>query len=196
MKVPFPAAVLAGGASRRMGVSKAALPYGPTTLLAHQTSRLSEIFEKVYVVAKRAPEFDAGPGGLLLDRSDEHAAIHGVARALEEAADRVFVLGVDLPLATDPVLRAIAERSLEGDAAAVVPRADGRLQPLAAVWRRRLLPEVLDRIARGNLSLHALLEEARAEIFDEADWKALDPSGNSFANVNTVEQYVAARGSA
>lgn len=192
----MPAAVLAGGASRRMGVSKAALPYGRTTLLAHQTNRLSEIFEQVYVVAKRGLEFDAGPGRLLLDRSDEHAAIHGVARALEEVADRVFVLGVDLPLATGPVLRAIAERSLVGDAAAVVPRADGRLQPLAAVWRRHLLPEVLDRIARGDLSLHALLEDARAEIFDEADWKAFDPSGNSFANLNTVEQYVAARGSA
>jgi molybdopterin-guanine dinucleotide biosynthesis protein A len=196
MKVPMPAAVLAGGASRRMGAPKAALPYGRTTLLAHQTSRLSEIFEEVFVVAKRAPDFDIGPARLLLDRSDEHAAIHGVARALEEVLDRVFLLGVDLPLVTAPVLRAIAARSLEGDDPAVVPRADGRLQPLAAVWRRRLLPEVLDRIARRERSLHALLEAAGAGIVSEEEWKALDPSGNSFANVNTVEEYVAARGSA
>lgn len=192
----MPAAVLAGGASRRMGVSKAALPYGLTTLLAHQTRRLSEIFEEVFVVAKRAPDFDAGPAKLLLDRSDEHAAIHGVARALEEAPDRVFVLGVDLPLVTAPVLEAIAARSLEGDAPATAARADGRLQPLAAVWRRRLLPEVLDRIARGELSLQALLEAAGAGIVPEEDWKALDPSGNSFANVNTLQDYVAARGTA
>jgi molybdopterin-guanine dinucleotide biosynthesis protein A len=196
MKVPMPAAVLAGGASRRMGAAKAALPYGPTTLLAHQTGRLSEIFEEVFVVAKRAPDFDIGPASLLLDRSDEHASIHGVARALEEVPDRVFILGVDLPLAAAPVLRAIAALSLEGDAPAVVPLADGRLQPLCAVWRRRLLPEVLDRIARGDLSLHALLEAAGAAIVPEEEWKALDPSGNSFANVNTVEDYVAARGSA
>jgi molybdopterin-guanine dinucleotide biosynthesis protein A len=55
---------------------------------------------------------------------------------------------------------------------------------------------VLDRIARGDLSLHALLEAAGAAIVPEEEWKALDPSGNSFANVNTVEDYVAARGSA
>ena len=196
MKIPMPAAVLAGGASRRMGVSKASLPYGRSTLLAHQTGRLSEIFDEVFAVAKREPDFDAGPAKILLDRSDEHAAIHGVTRALEEAADRIFILGVDLPLVTAPVLRAIAARSLEGDAPAVVARADGRLQPLAAVWRRRLLAEARDRIARGELSLHALLEAAGAEILSEDDWKALDPSGNSFANVNTVERYVAARGTA
>ena len=190
----MPAAVLAGGASRRMGASKAALPYGRTTLLAHQTSRLSEIFEEVFVVAKEPPSFDAGPARLLLDRSDEHAAIHGVARALEEAADRVLILGVDLPLVAEPVLREIARRGLAGDAPAVAPIADGRLQPLAAAWRRRLLPEVLDRIAKGALSLRKLLEDAGAEVLAEQEWRALDPSGNSFANLNTVEQYAAARG--
>ena len=192
----MPAAVLAGGASRRMGAPKAGLPYGRTTLLAHQTGRLDAIFEEVFVVVKQPPAFDAGPARLLLDRSDEHAAIHGVARVLEEAADRVFILGVDLPLLTEPVLREIARRSLESEAPAVAPEADGRLQPLAAVWRRRLLPEVLDRIAKGEMSLRALLEDAAAEILAERDWKALDPSGNSFANLNTIEQYAAARGSA
>jgi len=194
MKVPMPAAVLAGGASRRMGAPKAALPYGKTSLLAHQTGRLSRIFEEVFVVAKAAPAFDAGPAGLLLDRSDEHAAIHGVARALEEAADRVFILGVDLPLVTEPVLREIARRSLASDAPAIAPLADGRMQPLAAAWRRRLLPEVLDRIAKGEMSLRKLLEDAGAEVLAEDDWKSLDPSGNSFANLNTIEAYAAARG--
>ena len=196
MKVPMPAAVLAGGASRRMGAPKAALPYGRTTLLAHQTERLSEIFEEVFVVAKKAPSFDTGPARVLLDRSAEHAAIHGVARALEEVSDRVMILGVDLPLVTEPILREIARRSLDGEAPAVAPIADGRLQPLAAAWRRSLLPEVLDRIARGELSLQSLLRDSGAEVLAENDWRALDPSGNSFANLNTVEQYAAARGSA
>ena len=35
----MPAAVLAGGASRRMGAPKAALPYGAGTLAEHQTGR-------------------------------------------------------------------------------------------------------------------------------------------------------------
>ena len=187
------AAVLAGGSSRRMGIPKASLPYGRTTLLAHQTERLSRIFDEVLVVAKEAPAFDAGPARLVLDRTGDQAPIHGLARALEEVSDRLFVLAVDLPALADEVIRWIAERSLASRAAAVVPRADGRLQSLAAVWRRSALPVALARIARGELSLQGLAQEIGAEVLSEEEWRTADPSGNSFANLNTIEQYNAAR---
>ena len=133
----MPAAVLAGGASRRMGRSKAALPYGAGTLLEFQTARLAQIFEEVFVVAKEPPSFPAGPAGILLDGAPDHAAIHGLVRAIEESTDRVFVLGVDLPALPEALIREIARRGIATPAAAAsCPRADGRLQPLAAVWRR------------------------------------------------------------
>lgn len=189
----MPAAVLAGGASRRMGRPKAELPYGASTLLAFQTGRLAGIFEEVLVVAKKRPGFEAGPARVVLDGEAEHAAIHGLVRALEEAADRIFVLAVDLPALAAPVIRGIAARSLEGDAPAVLPRADGRLQPLAGVWRRAVLPLARRRIGAGELSLHGLAEEAGAEVFEESAWRALDPSGNAFENLNTLERYAALR---
>ena len=176
-----------------MAVPKAALPYGRTTLLAHQTGRLSAIFSEVIVVAKEAPGFDGGPARVVLDRTSDRAPIHGLVRALEEASDRLFVLAVDLPVVTNEVIRAIAERGLASPAAAVVPRADGRLQPLSAVWRRSVLPAALARIARGELSLHGLAGEVGAEILPEEVWWELDPSGNSFANINTIEEYAAIR---
>jgi molybdopterin-guanine dinucleotide biosynthesis protein A len=176
-----------------MGIPKASLPYGRSTLLAHQTERLSRIFDEVLVVAKEAPNFDAGPARLVLDRTADQAPIHGLARALEEVSDRLFVLAVDLPTLAEEVIRSIAERSLVSRAPAVVPRADGRLQPLAAVWRKRILPIALARIARGDLSLHGLAQEIGAEVLAEEQWRAADPSGNSFANLNTIEQYNAAR---
>lgn len=193
MTFPMPAAVLAGGASRRMGRPKAALAYGAGTLLEFQTGRLAELFEEVLVVVKQPPVFACGPARVVLDRTPDHAAIHGLARALEEATDRVFVLGVDLPAVPAALVRAIAQRSLHSDAAAVIPRADGRLQPLAAVWRRSALPAAGRRIAAGDLSLTGLAEEVGAEIFEESEWKAIDPSGGAFANLNTLEQYAAQR---
>ena len=193
VKIAMPAAVLAGGASRRMGVPKAALPYGRTTLLAHQAERLSKIFEDVFIVAKEAPGVDGGPSRLLFDTSAVRAPIHGLVRALEEVSDRVFILAVDLPVVTAEVLRAIAQRSLESPAPAVLPWADGRLQPLAGVWRASVLPAARERIARGDLSLHGLAEGVGGEIFPEQAWRAIDPSGNSFANVNTIEEYAAIR---
>jgi len=193
MTLPMPAAVLAGGASKRMGRSKAALPYGATTLLEFQTTRLAALFEEVLVVAKERPAFPAGPARVVLDAAPDHAAIHGLARALEETRDRVFVLAVDLPAVTPALLRAIAERALESEAAAVLPRAGGRLQPLAGVWRRAAAGEAARRIARGELSLHGLAEAVGAEILDEAEWKEVDPSGTAFANLNTLEDWAALR---
>lgn len=193
MKIPMPAAVLAGGASRRMGRPKAALPYGAGTLLEFQTGRLAELFEEVLVVAKEAPSFSVGPARLVLDGTAEHAVIHGLVRALEEAADRIFVIGVDMPAIPDALLGAIVQRSLAADSAAVVPRADGRLQPLAAVWRRSVLAVARRRIAAGELGLQGLAEEVGADVFEEKDWRPLDPSGHAFANLNTLEQYAALR---
>ena len=189
----MPAAVLAGGASRRMGRPKAALPYGSGTLLEFQTTRLAAIFEDVFAVVKQPPAFPAGPARILLDHSPEHAAIHGLRRALEEARDRIFVLGVDLPALPDSLIREIARRGLASEAAVVVPRAGGRLQPLAAVWRREALGTAARRIAAGQLSLHGLAEAAGAEILEEPEWRAVDSSGNAFENLNTLEQYAALR---
>jgi len=189
----MPAAVLAGGASRRMGRPKAELAYGAGTLLSHQAGRLSEVFTEVFAVLKEPPRLPAGPALVLLDGSPEHAAIHGLARALEEVEDRVFVLAVDLPILPESLMRAIAQRALGSDALAVVPRADGRLQPLAAVWRRAALPATRARIERHELSLSALAEEIGAEILSEEECRRADPSQNAFANLNTVEDYVAHR---
>ena len=75
-----------------MGRSKAALPYGGATLLEFQTARLASVFEDVLVVAKEEPATPIGPARLVLDRDADadHAAIHGLSRALEEAADYLF----------------------------------------------------------------------------------------------------------
>jgi molybdenum cofactor guanylyltransferase len=191
--LPMPAAVLAGGASKRMGRPKSALAYGSGTLLEFQTGRLAELFDEVFVVAKETPAFPIGPARVLLDREAGHAAIHGLARALEEARDRVFVLAVDVPALPASLARWLAERSLGSDALAVVPRADGRLQPLAAVWRRGALVEARRRISAGEPSLQDLARAVGADVVEESEWKAVDPSGNAFENLNTLEQYAAHR---
>ena len=190
MKIPMPAAVLAGGQSRRMGRPKAALPWGAGTLAEHQTERLARLFEEVWLVVKREPEWAGGPARVLLDEDVEPLAIDGLRRAHREARDRVFVLAVDLPALEDAVIREIARRGLATGRAAVVPEADGRLQPLGAVWRREALPELDDRLARGECSLHGLAEAVGAEILTESAWRAFDPSVNSFCNANTLHEYV------
>src|SRR5262249_25156455 len=107
--------------------------------------------------------------------------------------DRVFVMAIDLPLMASDLIRGIAERGAATEAPALIPEAGGRLQPLAAVWRRSALAVARQQVARGELSLHGLAGAVHAEILSEKDWKQLDPSGNSFTNLNTMADYLALR---
>ena len=193
MTIPMPAAVLAGGASRRMGTDKGGLAYGAGTLAAFQTARLAALFPEVWLVVKEEPRYDFGPARVLRDGTAARAAAYGLRRALAEADDRVFVLAVDVPAIAEPVIREVARAGLATRAPAVLPEADGRLQPLAAVWRRSVLPELERRIATGDLSLHVLARGVGADVLPEEAWRPFDPSGNSFLDVNTLAEYALLR---
>jgi len=193
VKLPMPAAVLAGGASRRMGRPKAALPWGAGNLLEFQTGRLSTLFREVFVVVKETPDFPIGPATVILDHSPDFAPIHGLYRALDEAEDRILILAVDLPGLNHDVIRAIAEAGMKTPAPALIPEADGRLQPLAAVWRRSAARFAKTRIEKGMLSLGGLADEVAAEILPEKVWRKFDPSRAAFANMNTLADWAAHR---
>ena len=104
------------------------------------------------------------------------------------------MLGVDLPALPEALIREIARREIATPAAAVVPRA-ARAAPAPrrgvaprgpaggtpAIWRP------------GSSRCTRLVEAVGAEILEESEWRALDPSGNAFVNLNTLEQYAALR---
>ena len=117
----------------------------------------------------------------------------GVLRALEEARDRVLVLAVDLPLVPDPLLAALAARSLASGSAVVLPENGKELEPLGGVWRRSALEEGRRRAAAGERSLRDLARAAGLEVFPERDWRVFDPSGNAWTNVNTMDDWLVAR---
>ena len=76
------AIVLAGGQSARMGVPKAHLPFGSSTLIETVVTTLRPVFKTVYVVG-RDRERLAGLGAtLLIDDRDEQGPLVGLARGL------------------------------------------------------------------------------------------------------------------
>lgn len=189
----MPVALLAGGASRRMGRPKALLPFGTGTVLQHQLTKLYPLFDEILLVVKDPPDAATGRARVLLDATPRQGAIFGLMRALEEVSDQVFVLAIDLPLISVELIEGIAARGLATAAPAVVAEHRGRLEPLAAVWRRGVLPTARKQVTAGDLSLQSLAKSAGAEILPESEWKQFDPSGNSFSNLNTMNDYLVMR---
>jgi molybdopterin-guanine dinucleotide biosynthesis protein A len=78
--------------------------------------------------------------------------------------------------------------SRRAGALAVVPRWDGRLEPLHALWARSALPALERALAEGDLSLQALAGLVGAVVVEAEDWRAVDPAGRAFQNANTPEE--------
>jgi molybdopterin-guanine dinucleotide biosynthesis protein A len=179
--------VLAGGAGRRIGGDKAIVELDGRALLLYPLAVLRSVLAEVAIVAKRdtaLPVLDAETS-VWLERDHPRHPLCGIVHALRLAAGRsVLVVAGDMPLVDVPLVRALveAERVATG-AAAVVPRAGGRLQPLCALYTPRALPalERFDPDVRAADAV-AALDPVELEVVDETP----------FFNVNAPEDLLQA----
>jgi molybdopterin-guanine dinucleotide biosynthesis protein A len=110
--------------------------------------------------------------------------------ALQGRAEAAYLSSCDVPLLRPPFVRLLID--LLGDQAICVPDAGGYRQPLAAVYRLTVAPEV-QRLLGEGLGRMGLLFERVATRFVEADTcRTVDPQLQSLRNVNTLEEYQAA----
>ena len=178
------AAVLAGGASRRMGHDKATLAVGGVELASLALAAAARVAHPVVLVAPEghparrvaAPAVaDPGLGPL--------AALAAALDALE--AEHVLVLAADHPgLRVELLARLVA---LAGEAEAVACRRGPRLEPLVAVYERApALAAARARLAgpAGGRSLTGLLADLGTLVVEEPEWRRLDPDGRSFVDLD------------
>jgi molybdopterin-guanine dinucleotide biosynthesis protein A len=138
--------VLAGGLGRRLGGDKAIVELEGRPLLFYPVEALHELCDEVVVVAKRDTMLPplAGAADLWIEPDEPRHPLLGVAHALRLAAGRaILVVAVDLPLMDAATLRLIAHTDPR-DAAVVVPRVHGQLQPLCALYTPRALAGLED----------------------------------------------------
>jgi len=184
------AAVLLGGESSRMGRDKARIEVAGRPAALHLAQQLDDLFAEVLLVGGHPP--GSAPGRPVADPEGPGCALRGVLGALEAATtDKLFVVATDhLALTPDLVLGLIAQP----EADAVVPRRDGRLQPLCALYRREpALAQARKCWTAGELSLRDLLMGLDVHVFEGADLAAVDPGGLSLSNANTPEELEALR---
>jgi molybdenum cofactor guanylyltransferase len=185
------AVVLAGGASLRMGRDKATLEVDGVPMVERVASALGVCFERVRVVIRPGTQVPlARPA--IEDRHAERGAMVGIAAALAAAeAPWVAVAACDLPFVEAAVLLALAALApIDSEHDVVAPLGARGPEPLLALYRKRLLPELERRIATGELALHALLQPPRLLAVPEHDLRSVDPVLASLHNVNRPDDLV------
>jgi molybdopterin-guanine dinucleotide biosynthesis protein A len=178
---PIVGAVLAGGASRRMGTPKATLELGGRPLIEYPLAAVQGAGLDPAVVAKR----DSTLPPLAVPRWDEPAEpthpLTGIVAALTAARGRpVLAVACDMPFVTAELLADLAAR---GGRDLVLPETAGRLHPLLARWEPAMLPALRDALAR-EAPLHELAEDLDAQRIGEAELRRFGDPARLLFNVN------------
>ena len=172
--------ILIGGRSRRMGRPKEEL------FLERVASVAAEVFETV-VAVQRNGGAAASIETIYESAHEDQAPVFGLARALEHARERCFILAVDYPLITTSILRHLRERFESSSALLLAPIWSGKTQMLCAGYDAELLPRIEQRISAKRYDLRGLASESEAEILPEDELRAKF-EGEPLMNVNTVAE--------
>jgi molybdenum cofactor guanylyltransferase len=179
---PRSGAILAGGESRRFGSDKAFAVWEGETLLARALATLAP-FGPVRVIAgsvERAERLRAAlPAGVIVlpDDTPGRGALGGLATALRAAEPgSVAVLAVDLPRIRSAYF-AHLQAAAPAQARAIAARhADGRWEPLAALYHTSLATHAAD--PTRSARLQRFLDDVGAHAVEPG------PFADELANVN------------
>src|SRR5262249_5554432 len=108
----------------------------------------------------------------------------------------VVVVGGDMPSVRPTVLAALVRALLAaGDATgAAVLVARSRLVPLPAALRTGAASDVVGRlVGEGERRLRSGFDRLPTRILEEAEWRPLDPDGESLVDVDRPEDLASAR---
>jgi molybdenum cofactor guanylyltransferase len=183
------AVVLAGGRNSRMGgLDKGRIPFRGMPLVWRAVRLLAGIFEEVVLVTNSTQCQTDLPAGVLLasDRFPGRgplAGIHaGLACCSRQAA---FCVACDMPFLSAGLIRRLARRFRELGCDVLLPRVAGEVEPLHALYHRRLIPamEGLLSDGQGN-SIRRLFPAVHSEYLDLPDTARIR---RIFTNINTPE---------
>ena len=188
----FGGVVLCGGQSRRMGRSKAMLPFGDEVMLTRTLRIVGQAVGPIVVVAAPDQPLPPLPPEVTLarDQVEGQGPLQGISaglHALSDHADAAYVSSCDVPFMNAAFIQCVLTALGDHDAAVAV--AQGRHHPLAAVYRTSLSAQVDALLAAGQRRPFFLFEKIDCVEIDEATLRQADPQLQSLRNINTPEDY-------
>ena len=193
--------ILTGGTSSRMGKAKGLIEFGGEPLILRIARTIEPLVSSVTAVGPS--ELYAALGlrvmedqqfGLADDGGRSPGPLAGIASALSASrTDWNLILASDLPYLTREWLDWLLARTNVSSAQIIMPRTEGGAEPLAAVYGRGCAEPVIAALHRGVRKVTDAMAPLRTEFVTEREWRHVDPDGLVLRNMNTPEDYEAAR---
>lgn len=170
-------AVLAGGASSRMGRDKAAVVVGGRTMLDRVGDALAEVCDRVVVLGPEREGVETWP-----DRDPGSGPLAGLANALERAdTDHVLLVAVDNAFVRVETLRGLV--SLAGEMPVIPVDRDGVRQVTCALYPTSLAGIAREELEAGG-SLQSLVDRVAFRPVTPDEWSAWGEDGRSWSSID------------
>jgi molybdopterin-guanine dinucleotide biosynthesis protein A len=186
--VPYPditGALIAGGSASRMGgAAKGLLRLEGRPVVERSLELFGRLLGASLLVVNDPGPYASLQARMVADLLPGRGPPGGLHAALMAASTPwVFAAGCDMPFLCGEGIGLLAAR--RAGALAVVPRWDGHLQPLHALWSRQALPVLERALAEEDLSMRRLAGLLGAVVVEAEAWREVDPAGRAFLNANT-----------
>jgi molybdenum cofactor guanylyltransferase len=199
--------VLAGGKSSRMGAGtdKALLEFAGQTLLDRALAVMGTVCDRVAIVGDPAKFTKCGSSKSESSKYESAVAdifpgcgpLAGIHAALvQSSAELNLMLAVDMPFVSGELLAFLFAAAEQSDAIVTVPRSGKGLQPLCAVYRRDFSTVAEQALRAGKYKIDAAFSSVSVRVIEEGELAAAGFSEQSFFNVNTPQDRLAAEGRA
>ena len=191
--------IQAGGESRRMGQSKATVPFAGRPLICRLIERLAPVADELVIttnehdrlgfLAEAYPDLDIK---LVGDAFDFRGALPGLYTALTAARNPyVAVVACDMVFASAALVVAESLVMAGTGADVVVPVNKHGYEPFHALYRRTPCLEVVrDALQRGETKAQCVYRSPEVKVVEFPQERVLEvePMGGCFVNANTPEE--------
>jgi molybdopterin-guanine dinucleotide biosynthesis protein A len=177
-----------------MGRNKAFLELGDQSLIEVVIERMASVCAEVLVVAGNAQLYASLRVPVVEDRFRGVGALGGLHAGLEAATHELaLVVGCDMPFLNLDLLRAFARWTEGFDVAVLRHGEEGYVEPLHGAYRRACLPAIEKAIRAKRRRIVSFFPHVQVRYVTPASVAPFDPDLRSFRNVNTPQEWEAAR---
>ena len=186
--------IAAGGESKRMGQSKATVPFLGRPLIVRSVERLSEVADELIITTNEPenleflhtqyPELDIK---LVRDCLDTRGALPGMLTAFSAAKNPyVAVIACDLVSASPKLIAAQVDAMSRSGADVVIPKNKHGYEPFHALYNREFCKKaVQNALDMGETRVQSFFKDLNLLEFSQHRVLRIEPLGGCFVNVNT-----------
>jgi len=188
MKFPCSGVILAGGLNSRFsGTNKAFLQIGKQRILDNIFSIFNDLFDEIIIITNSPLQYLEWNAMIASDIFPVRSSLTGIHTGLFYATHPfAFFVASDTPFLKKELIQTILD-NIEPRFDVIVPETSIGFEPLCAVYSKRAIATVENRLMRQEFKIMKIFQSLRVKKISEDVLRKADPELISFFNINTPE---------